>query len=203
MKFTNIYGTFTVTPLFLLVVAGGCDGKVRGGTTTSSRVAEHFAARQSMIDMQPPEPMVVLISLSRYNGTDVGGVAGAHAHCQGLADTDNLTVKGKTFEVWISDGVTSSPASSFYKSSGEYQDPWGNVIADNWADLVDSIAVNEKGGLMSNKMPGPEEEDPRWGLPTMMDGQMVVILLEAHLVKGGSDQWEVDKPTPTWLQLQP
>jgi hypothetical protein len=71
--------------------------------------------------MQPPEPMIVFITSSRYNDAKVGGVAGADVHCQALADADDsveVLKGGKTFKAWISDGV-SSPASSFSKSSGE------------------------------------------------------------------------------------
>jgi len=64
----------------------------------------------------------------------LGGLLGADAKCQLLADTAGLA---GTYKAWLSDS-TESPSTRFTKSTT----PWetavtGIKIADNWADLID------------------------------------------------------------------
>ncbi len=77
---------------------------------------------------------------------NLGGVAGGHAKCQGLAEAAGL---GGTWNAWLSDSVE-WPALYFDKSSVPYRRLDGQTIALNWNDLVDGtldnpISINEKG----------------------------------------------------------
>jgi tetrahydromethanopterin S-methyltransferase subunit B len=75
----------------------------------------------------------VFVSSQTYFGGGLGGLAGADATCQGLAD--GAGPKG-TFKAWLSaDGA--SPSTRFTRSSVPYVLPDGTtVVANDWADLT-------------------------------------------------------------------
>ncbi|MCY1054028.1 DUF4215 domain-containing protein [Nannocystis sp. SCPEA4] len=92
----------------------------------------------------------VFVSSKEYKG-DLGGIAGADALCQTLADSKSL---GGTWKAWITAdaGPDSSPSVRFVHSAGPYilLDQAQTKIADNWTDLTDGsldapIAVYENG----------------------------------------------------------
>src|SRR5829696_1025127 len=88
----------------------------------------------------------VFLSSIRYAG-NLGGLSGADAKCQGLADAAGLP---GSYQAWLSDS-TSSPSSRFVPSTGPYQLINGTTIAANFTDLVDGtllapIDVTETGG---------------------------------------------------------
>jgi hypothetical protein len=76
---------------------------------------------------------IVFLTSTTHTG-ELGGVAGADAICQGLADAAGLF---GTFKAWISDD-TSEPLSSFTHSSEPYVTVNGLLVAYNWTDLADS-----------------------------------------------------------------
>ena len=83
-------------------------------------------------------PKVVFITSDSYTG-NMGGIIGADAICQNLAD---LAGVAGIFRAWLSDSTGVSPASRFVRSLGPYVRTDGEVIANNWADLTDGeIAV--------------------------------------------------------------
>lgn len=89
----------------------------------------------------------VFVTSAVYNG-DLGGLAGADARCQALADAAGLT---GTYKAWLSD-TTGSPSTRFTHSANPYVRVDGVIVADNWTDLTDggldaSISINESGGL--------------------------------------------------------
>lgn len=90
---------------------------------------------------------LVFLSSSTYQG-DLGGLTGADAKCQGLAQAAGLP---GSYRAWLSD-ATSAPASRFVQSPGPYKLVNGVTIAANWADLTDgsplaaTITVTETGG---------------------------------------------------------
>ena len=91
-------------------------------------------------------PCRVFLSSIRYAG-NLGGLSGADAKCQGLADAAGLP---GSYQAWLSDS-TSSPSSRFVPSTGPYQLINGTTIAANFTDLVDGtllapINVTETGG---------------------------------------------------------
>lgn len=80
----------------------------------------------------PPTSKTVFLSTNKYTGGAVGGVAGAHDKCQ--ADANAAGLSGQ-YLAWISDD-TFSPATDFVQSTLPYQLVTGDVIADDWADLI-------------------------------------------------------------------
>ena len=78
---------------------------------------------------------------------NMGGLAGADATCQGLADGAGLP---GTYMAWLST-AGASPASRFTQSALPYQLVDGTVIANDWTDLIDgsilsAIDLTESGG---------------------------------------------------------
>jgi hypothetical protein len=92
------------------------------------------------------DSFLVFISSQNYSG-DLGGIAGADAKCQKLAEDAGLT---GTFLAWLSDAST-TPLTRFHHSEIPYVLVDGTKVADNWADLVDGtldepIYLTETGG---------------------------------------------------------
>jgi hypothetical protein len=84
-------------------------------------------------DVIPVDPSGVFVSSQKYDG-DLGGLSGADARCQALADEAGLTGR---WIAWLGDGVD-GPATRFFQSETRgYQRVDGTVIANNWTDLVD------------------------------------------------------------------
>jgi len=68
----------------------------------------------------------------------LGGLEGADAKCQALADGSSLTaVRGKRFLAWLADGTT-GPTDRFPHGTGTYQRTDGAQLANGWSDLVDA-----------------------------------------------------------------
>ncbi len=87
---------------------------------------------------------VVFLTSDEYSG-NLGGLAGADAICQRLAQAAGL--KG-TFNAWLSDSKQSA-AQRLTHSSVPYVDTLGRIVANDWADLTDgalqrAITVDEK-----------------------------------------------------------
>lgn len=75
---------------------------------------------------------IVFVSSERYTG-NLGGVAGADAKCQQLAEAAGLP---GTYKAWLSD-KTSSPAATFKRSNGPYVLVDGTEVASNWEGLTE------------------------------------------------------------------
>ena len=128
-------------------------------TTSKLKVkvmGDYYDFRNWIVPGRTPINTVFLTS-ETYNG-NLGGVAGADAKCQTLAN--NAKLPG-TYYAWISDSESNSSPSNRFKRS-PYLDslPYHNVkgggragkIANNWADLTNGsllgpITTTEKGGL--------------------------------------------------------
>ena len=80
---------------------------------------------------------LVFVSSELYNG-DMGGLAGADARCQGLADAAGLP---GTYRAWLS-STTESPSTRFIQSEGPYVLVNGTLIANSWTDLTDGALAN-------------------------------------------------------------
>ena len=83
---------------------------------------------------------------SSTHATALGGVEGADAICQGLADDACL---GGTYFAWVSSS-SSSPAQRFTRSEHPYRLVDGTAVASGWSDLTDGslaapIDLTEKG----------------------------------------------------------
>lgn len=92
---------------------------------------------------------VVFASSQVYTG-NLGGIAGADAKCQALADASPVArIKGRPFVAWVSTSL-SSVSARLVHGSLPYIRPDGANIANNFNDLIDNtlqngIAVDELG----------------------------------------------------------
>ena len=94
----------------------------------------------------------VTSALSRGN---YGGLSGADANCQFVADRAGLPLS-ETYKAWLSDS-TGSPDTRFYKSPGPYTLIDGTILADNWDDLIDGsfnarINIDQDGNTITAPM---------------------------------------------------
>lgn len=78
---------------------------------------------------------VVFVTSQDYNGA-LGGIAGADAKCQALADQSPVArIKGHTFQAWVSTMAT--PVSArFTHGSQAYALATGTIVASDWTDLI-------------------------------------------------------------------
>ena len=143
-----------VPPYAFSVVTGG--GAFSGATYTAPagsgsatvRVTDARAnTRDGSVAIVTPDK-VVFVSSANYNG-NLGGLAGADAKCQALANA-RPTLAGKTFKAWLSSSSVSATARLTH-ATVPYKRVDGVVIANNWADLVDGalaapVSVTEVGG---------------------------------------------------------
>jgi len=90
--------------------------------------------------MSPDQPTKLVFVVSQGRTGNLGGIAGADAYCQQLADAAGHQ---GTFKAWLStSSVSSSPSVRFTKSNIPYAMVNGEVIATDWNDLTDGeIAV--------------------------------------------------------------
>lgn len=79
------------------------------------------------------EDKLVFVTSEVYTG-DLGGLEGADAKCQALADAAGLP---GTYKPWLSDGVD-SPSTRFTQGPGRYTLVDGTVIAEDFPNLTDS-----------------------------------------------------------------
>jgi cysteine-rich repeat protein len=89
----------------------------------------------------PVTQKFIFVSSVMYTG-NLGGLGGADAKCQGLAQAAGLP---GTYMAWLSDG-TGSPSTRMTKAAVPYVRPDGMKVANNWADLTDNnliISVNQ------------------------------------------------------------
>ncbi len=84
---------------------------------------------------------LVFLSSQTYNG-NLGGLSGADAKCQALADAADLP---GTYKAWLSDD-TGSPSTRFVKSTGPYKLVDGTTFAASWDGLTGNEACNNGDG---------------------------------------------------------
>jgi hypothetical protein len=77
-------------------------------------------------------PCRVFVSSTVYGG-NLGGLVGADAICQQLAEDANLP---GSYKAWLSDSAA-SPSTRFVQSTGPYQLVDGTKIAADWTSLTD------------------------------------------------------------------
>ena len=147
------------------------DGFVQGQEECDdgNLVAEDGCDAQCVVEIP-----YVFVSGATYTG-NLGGLAGADAKCQALADAADLP---GTYWAWLSTNGQ-SPASRFTKWQIPYRTVTNVKIADNWADLVDGdldapIDTTELGFVIGGGQV--------W-TATRMDGTLLEI--------GTCDEWSV------------
>jgi cysteine-rich repeat protein len=87
------------------------------------------------IESEPPKR--VFITSATFTGA-MGGLAGADAACQSLADAAALS---GTYLAWLADG-TEAPAFRFERADVPYILVDGTPVAESWADLVDGTLMH-------------------------------------------------------------
>ncbi|MCA9544666.1 MAG: hypothetical protein KC613_09765 [Myxococcales bacterium] len=85
----------------------------------------------------------VLFVTSTFMLGDLGGVEGADAICQ--AHADGVGLRG-TYRAWIASSNDDAPVVRFTRSAVPYVNTIGEVVADDWADLVDGNALQASYG---------------------------------------------------------
>ena len=83
-------------------------------------------------DAQPTAIKRVFVTSEKFQ-SNLGGLTGADAKCQALANAAHLH---GIFKAWVSD-YTASPSTRFTHSKGAYKLTNGTTIAKNWTDLTD------------------------------------------------------------------
>ncbi len=85
----------------------------------------------------------VFVTSMVFNGGSLGGLSGADAICQSLAQSAGLAGPGLmvTFRAWLSDS-TGSPATRFSRNGGPYELVDGTEIAHNWTELTQQGLIN-------------------------------------------------------------
>jgi hypothetical protein len=84
---------------------------------------------------------VVFVSSAVYAG-DLGGVVGADAKCQALADASSVPrIKGRSFLAWVSTAAT-SPSLRFTHGTMRYILGDGTPVAASWLDLTVGSLTN-------------------------------------------------------------
>lgn len=79
---------------------------------------------------------IVFVSSQRYTG-QLGGLRGADAKCQGLANAADLS---GNYRAWLADDI-GSPDIHFTRSQAPYILTDGSLVALNWEDLTDGSLV--------------------------------------------------------------
>jgi hypothetical protein len=133
----------------------------------------------------------VFLSSAVYDGA-MGGLDGADAKCQALADAAGLP---GTFKAWLSDS-TGSPSTRFTQSTLRYVRVDGVKVADDWADLTDAsldapINVTENGDQLSEEQPYSWSNTMYWG-----GARQLLYLLTCN-------DWTEDIPRMAYVGLYP
>jgi hypothetical protein len=79
----------------------------------------------------------IFVSSALYTG-NLGGLTGADAQCQALADAAGLC---GTYKAWLSDG-TADASARLSHATGNYVRTDGQIIANDWSQLVSGTIQN-------------------------------------------------------------
>jgi Protein of unknown function (DUF1554) len=135
---------------------------------------------------------VVFATSSQVAGS-LGGINGADAKCQALADASTSTrVKGRAFQAWVSTAA-SSPSTRFVRGTRAYVRPDTVVIALDWNDLV-SGGLRNGIALDENAMPqggqawtGTRSDNGQLGTSTCSDWTAATFLVKGVTGNVGGD----------------
>ena len=139
--------------------------------TVALVVAAESQAQPGAAQQQPPQPMGFFVtSVGRGDGGNLGGLAGADAHCQELARAAGAG--GRTWRAYLSAAAAGQPAVNARDRIGT--GPWynakGALIAWNVSDLHGDLhrdrnsinkefALNEKGQPVNARGDTPNQHD--------------------------------------------
>ena len=112
---------------------------------------------------QASEMTFFLTSVGSGNGADLGGLAGADAHCRSLAAA--VGAGGKTWRAYLSTTGSGGVNASDRIGSGPWQNIKGDVIAQNLDqlhfenNLTKETVLNEKGMMTNGRGDTPNQHD--------------------------------------------
>ena len=104
-----------------------------------------------------------LTSVGSGNGADLGGLAGADAHCQSLAAA--VGAGGKTWRAYLSTSGAGGVNARDRIGSGPWQNINGDVVAQNLDqlhfenNLTKETVLNEKGMMTNGRGDDPNQHD--------------------------------------------
>jgi hypothetical protein len=134
--------TTTITPgggdRYYLVVPTGASGLCEGSygfASDGTPRPQSLSACAAQSVNECAQRKTVFVTSVTYDG-NLGGLAGADANCQALADAAGL---GGTYKAWLSDSSTDA-RDRLTHATVPYVRTDGASIADDWADLVDNPA---------------------------------------------------------------
>jgi hypothetical protein len=127
--------------------ATGAAGGPAGAGSGASGVAGANALGGSAPADTAASPRYVFISSMAYPGGALGGLDGADAKCQDLAEAAGLP---GSYRAWLSD-PTGSPSTRFLRGGGPFRLVDGSLVAKSWAELTSgplhhAIDLTETGG---------------------------------------------------------
>lgn len=137
------------------------------------------AATMSTVNSQQNEMSFFITSVGSGNGADLGGLAGADAHCQALAD--DAGSNGKTWRAYLSAYATAnSPAvdargrigfGPWYNAEGvEVASNLNNLHGPN-NNLNKQTALTENGDMVNGRGDSPNQHDILTG--STLDGREI------------------------------
>lgn len=114
-----------------------------------------------------PQMSFFITSVGSGKGADLGGLAGADAHCQALAKA--VGAGGKTWRAYLSTTAADGKPAVHAKDrigTGPWYNAKGEVVAKDLADLhgeaplwTKQTALNEKGGVVNGRGDTPNQHD--------------------------------------------
>ena len=148
------------------------------------------------------ENKIAFVTSETYTG-NLGGLAGADAKCQALAQAAGLP---GTYMAWVSD-ANNSPSTRFTKSNTPYVRVDGVVIANNWNDLVDGTLLAPLNKTESNgAVPLGNTSCAGGGFPTTWSGTSTNGTSQGSFcgnwtnTNGGSRWGRADQTNSSWTQ---
>ena len=131
-------------------------------------VAALAAAGTVLVHAQAsPQMSFFITSVGSGKGADLGGLAGADAHCQALAKA--VGVGGKAWRAYLSTTAADGKPAVHAKDrigSGPWYNAKGEMVAKDVADLhgaaaafTKQSALNEKGGVVNGRGDTPNQHD--------------------------------------------
>jgi hypothetical protein len=146
-----------------------------------------FAATTSLAAAQDNAMSFFITSQGLGNGANLGGLAGADAHCQSLAEAAGSS--GQSWSAYLS---TSTENAKDRIGSGPWFNQKGEKIADDVASLhsdanniTKETALNEKGEVVSGRGDQPNRHDILTG--TMPDGTLAADQTCGDWTLGGAE----------------
>jgi hypothetical protein len=146
-----------------------------------------LAATISIAGAQGNAMSFFITSQGLGKGADLGGLAGADAHCQSLAEAAGSS--GKTWRAYLS---TSTENAKDRIGSGPWLNQKGEKIADDVASLhsdanniTKQTALNEKGEVVSGRGDQPNRHDILTG--SMPDGTVAADQTCGDWTLGGAE----------------